>query len=44
LTGAGGGGAVIALTAGETEPVLAALSADGFSCFAAAVRANRRLS
>lgn len=43
LTGAGGGGAVIALTAGDTAPVQAALAADGFACFAATVRANRRL-
>lgn len=43
LTGAGGGGAVIALCSGSAEPVLAALAAAGFQGFAARVRANRRL-
>ena len=38
LTGAGGGGAVIALCPAESEPVLAGLRAAGFECFAASVR------
>lgn len=33
LTGAGGGGAVVALPSGEPEPLAAALSAAGWECF-----------
>jgi mevalonate kinase len=40
LTGAGGGGAVIALCGSETEPVEAALRADGFTTFCTEVRAS----
>jgi mevalonate kinase len=37
LTGAGGGGAVVALADLDPEPVLAAFRAEGFPCFAANV-------
>jgi len=37
LTGAGGGGAVIALPAAAPEPLLAALAAQGHECFVATV-------
>jgi mevalonate kinase len=37
LTGAGGGGAVLALADLDPEPVLAAFRAEGFACFAANV-------
>jgi mevalonate kinase len=37
LTGAGGGGAVIALADLDPEPVLAAFRAEGFACFSANV-------
>lgn len=37
LTGAGGGGAVVALADLDPEPVLAAFKAEGFPCFAANV-------
>jgi len=40
LTGAGGGGAVIALADIDPEPVLAAIRSEGFSCFATNVRAT----
>lgn len=40
LTGAGGGGAVIALCAAEAAPVLEGLRAAGFSAFSATVRAS----
>jgi mevalonate kinase len=40
LTGAGGGGAVVALADLDPEPVLAAFRAEGFPCFAANVRAE----
>jgi mevalonate kinase len=41
LTGAGGGGAVIALVDGDAEPVLAAWTGRGISCFSATIRASR---
>lgn len=41
LTGAGGGGAVIALTADDPEPVLAAWRAEGLPCFGTLVAATR---
>ena len=40
LTGAGGGGAVVALADLDPEPVLAALRAAGYQCFSAAVAAG----
>jgi mevalonate kinase len=40
LTGSGGGGAVVALADLDPEPVLAALRAEGFVCFAANVAAG----
>jgi mevalonate kinase len=40
LTGAGGGGAVVALADLDPEPVLAAFRAEGFPCFFASVRAG----
>ncbi|HEY3498283.1 MAG TPA: mevalonate kinase, partial [Polyangiaceae bacterium] len=40
LTGAGGGGAVVALADLDPEPVLAAWRAAGLACFAAEVRAG----
>jgi mevalonate kinase len=40
LTGAGGGGAVVALADLDPEPVLAAFRSEGFSCFAATVAAD----
>jgi mevalonate kinase len=40
LTGAGGGGAVIALCDGSAEPVRAAFSAAGFQAFATVIRAS----
>lgn len=40
LTGAGGGGAVIALADLDPEPVLAAFRSEGFECFAATVAAT----
>jgi mevalonate kinase len=39
LTGAGGGGAVIALCDGDSAPVLAAWRAAGIECFGSTVRA-----
>jgi mevalonate kinase len=39
LTGAGGGGAVIALCDGDSEPILAAWRATGMECFGSRVRA-----
>jgi len=42
LTGAGGGGAVVALVENEPEPVLAAFEALGLRCFAARVSQNQR--
>jgi mevalonate kinase len=41
LTGAGGGGAVIALCGGDSEPILAAWRAAGIECFGTQVRAQR---
>lgn len=41
LTGAGGGGAVIALCDGTFEPVLSAWRAEGIECFGSYVRARR---
>ncbi len=40
LTGAGGGGCVVALCDLDPEPVLSAWRADGFQCFASEVRAT----
>ncbi len=40
LTGAGGGGAVIALVEESTEPVLAAWKREGFECFSTRVLSN----
>jgi mevalonate kinase len=40
LTGAGGGGAVIALADLDPEPVLAAWRSEGLVCFAATVAAG----
>jgi mevalonate kinase len=40
LTGAGGGGAIVALADLDPDPVLAALRAAGFRCFAAEVAAG----
>jgi len=40
LTGAGGGGAVIALADLDPEPVLAAFRREGFTCFSATVAAT----
>ncbi|HTQ07356.1 MAG TPA: mevalonate kinase [Polyangiaceae bacterium] len=37
LTGAGGGGCVVALADGDPEPILATWRADGLACFAATV-------
>lgn len=37
LTGAGGGGAVVALVESDAEPVLAAWRSEGFECFATSV-------
>lgn len=39
LTGAGGGGCVVALSDGDAEPILAAWRAEGLPCFAATVGA-----
>ncbi|MEI9936827.1 MAG: mevalonate kinase [Pseudomonadota bacterium] len=41
LTGAGGGGAVVALCDGNSEPILAAWRAQGIECFGSYVRAAR---
>ena len=41
LTGAGGGGAVIALCDGDFEPILAVWRAAGIECFGSQVRAQR---
>lgn len=41
LTGAGGGGAVVALCDGAAEPVLGAWRAEGIECFGSFVRAPR---
>lgn len=41
LTGSGGGGAVIALTAGDATPVLAAFAREQVEAFATVVRAHR---
>jgi mevalonate kinase len=41
LTGAGGGGAVIALCDGDSEPVLAAWRAAGIECFGTQVGARQ---
>ena len=41
LTGAGGGGAVVALCDGTSEPILAAWRAAGIECFGSFVRAAR---
>lgn len=41
LTGAGGGGAVVALCESDPEPVLTAWRAAGVTCFASVVRARR---
>ncbi|MEO8902107.1 MAG: mevalonate kinase [Polyangiaceae bacterium] len=41
LTGAGGGGAVIALCDRDSEPILAAWRAQGVECFGSHVRAKR---
>jgi mevalonate kinase len=43
LTGSGGGGAVMALVAGDPAPVLTAFAHAGFESFATRVRANRVL-
>ncbi|HYP90745.1 MAG TPA: mevalonate kinase, partial [Polyangiaceae bacterium] len=40
LTGAGGGGAVIALCDGDSEPILAAWRSASIECFGSCVRAN----
>jgi mevalonate kinase len=40
LTGAGGGGAVVALSAGDPEPLLSAFHAAGLPCFATRVLPN----
>jgi mevalonate kinase len=40
LTGAGGGGCVIALTDGNPEPILAAWSAKGLQCFESVVKSD----
>jgi mevalonate kinase len=42
LTGAGGGGCIVALADLDPEPVLGALRAAGFECFASTVRARGR--
>jgi mevalonate kinase len=41
LTGAGGGGAVVALCDGDSEPILAAFREAGIECFGSYVRASR---
>ncbi|HTA88500.1 MAG TPA: mevalonate kinase [Polyangiaceae bacterium] len=43
LTGAGGGGAVVALCDGDSEPILSAWRAAGVECFGSYVRARRVL-
>ncbi len=43
LTGAGGGGAVVALCDGDSEPILRAWRAAGVECFGSYVRARRVL-
>jgi mevalonate kinase len=42
LTGAGGGGCVVALADLDPEPVLAAWKSEGFECFSALVGASER--
>jgi mevalonate kinase len=44
LTGAGGGGCVIALADGDAEPILAAWRAEGLECFGATVGGAERAS
>ncbi|MET0795334.1 MAG: mevalonate kinase [Polyangiaceae bacterium] len=44
LTGAGGGGAVVALCDGDSSAILAAWRAAGIECFASSVRAPRVIS
>jgi len=41
LTGAGGGGAVIALCDGDSQPILAAWRKEGIDCFGSTVHAGR---